>query len=119
AFGRLDWLATRSEELALVLAQFAPCFGSSDGCRAGGREGGGARSLFGLGGAAYWDLQLLAAHGYVVFNADDALRMGSPMRDTAETVLPGVDKVVAMGIADPKRLGVFGWSYGGYSTLSL
>jgi len=41
------------------------------------------------------------------------------MRDTAETVLPGVDKVVAMGIADPKRLGVFGWSYGGYSTLSL
>lgn len=31
-------------------------------------------------------------------------------------VLAGVDHLVAEGIADPERLGVFGWSYGGFLT---
>ncbi|MGE5674729.1 MAG: alpha/beta hydrolase family protein, partial [Mycobacterium leprae] len=31
-------------------------------------------------------------------------------------IMAGVDAVVAMGIADPDRLGVVGWSYGGYMT---
>jgi dipeptidyl aminopeptidase/acylaminoacyl peptidase len=34
-------------------------------------------------------------------------------------VLPAVDKAIEMGIADPKRLGVMGQSFGGYSTLGL
>ncbi|OGD23027.1 MAG: hypothetical protein A2W03_04630 [Candidatus Aminicenantes bacterium RBG_16_63_16] len=29
-------------------------------------------------------------------------------------LMAGVDHVVAMGVADPDRLGVMGWSYGGY-----
>jgi dipeptidyl aminopeptidase/acylaminoacyl peptidase len=33
--------------------------------------------------------------------------------------MPGVDRAVDLGIADPERLGVMGHSYGGYSTLSL
>jgi dipeptidyl aminopeptidase/acylaminoacyl peptidase len=41
------------------------------------------------------------------------------MSDLASTVLPAVDKVIEMGIADPERLGVMGASYGGYSTLAL
>src|SRR5260370_30563974 len=41
------------------------------------------------------------------------------MADLAKTVLPGVDKVIELGIADADRLGVIGHSYGGYSTLSL
>ncbi len=31
-------------------------------------------------------------------------------------VLAGVDHVVDMGVADPDRMGVLGWSYGGYMT---
>jgi dipeptidyl aminopeptidase/acylaminoacyl peptidase len=33
--------------------------------------------------------------------------------------MPGVDKAIALGIADPERLGITGHSYGGYSTLSM
>ena len=29
-------------------------------------------------------------------------------------LMAGVDKVIAMGVADPARLGVMGWSYGGF-----
>ena len=28
----------------------------------------------------------------------------------------GVDKVIEMGVADPEKLGIMGWSYGGYMT---
>jgi dipeptidyl aminopeptidase/acylaminoacyl peptidase len=41
------------------------------------------------------------------------------MLDLLKTVLPGVNKVIELGIADPERLGVMGHSYGGYSTLCL
>jgi dipeptidyl aminopeptidase/acylaminoacyl peptidase len=30
--------------------------------------------------------------------------------------MSGVDHVIEMGVADPDRLGVMGWSYGGYMT---
>ncbi|HEV3469582.1 MAG TPA: S9 family peptidase [Pyrinomonadaceae bacterium] len=33
-----------------------------------------------------------------------------------QDLMAGVDKVVEMGVADPGRLGVMGWSYGGYMT---
>ena len=33
-----------------------------------------------------------------------------------QDLMTGVDKVVEMGVADPGRLGVMGWSYGGYMT---
>jgi dipeptidyl aminopeptidase/acylaminoacyl peptidase len=41
------------------------------------------------------------------------------MQDIAKAVLPGVNKAIELGIADPDKLGVMGHSYGGYSTLSL
>lgn len=31
-------------------------------------------------------------------------------------LMTGVDRVIAMGVADPERLGVMGWSYGGFMT---
>jgi dipeptidyl aminopeptidase/acylaminoacyl peptidase len=71
--------------------------------------------------------QALAAHGYAVLNVN---YRGSAGRDQAfqraifadwghyEVVdlLAGVDHVVKAGIADPARLGIGGWSYGGIST---
>ncbi|MFN6963516.1 MAG: S9 family peptidase [Pyrinomonadaceae bacterium] len=33
-----------------------------------------------------------------------------------QDLMTGVDHVIAMGVADPERLGVMGWSYGGYMT---
>ena len=71
--------------------------------------------------------QMLAAKGYAVLNVN---YRGSAGRDAAfqtaifadwgnfEVVdlLAGVDAAVAKGIADPARLGIGGWSYGGIST---
>jgi dipeptidyl aminopeptidase/acylaminoacyl peptidase len=31
-------------------------------------------------------------------------------------LMAGVDRLIALGVADPERLGVMGWSYGGYMT---
>ena len=74
---------------------------------------------FGLATPGPFNLQLLATRGYAVLLPDAPQHPGTPMVDLAKTVLPGVDKIIDMGIADPDRLGVMGHSYGGYSVLSL
>ncbi|MFN2516732.1 MAG: prolyl oligopeptidase family serine peptidase [Pyrinomonadaceae bacterium] len=33
-----------------------------------------------------------------------------------QDLMTGVDRAIEMGVADPERLGVMGWSYGGYMT---
>lgn len=74
-----------------------------------------------------FDWQLFAAHGYVVVAANPRGSSGRGQdyskaifadwgnKDT-EDVLAAVDYAVAQGIADPQRLGVGGWSYGGILT---
>lgn len=74
---------------------------------------------FGLGSCGGVNMQLFATRGYAVLLPDAPQRLGTPMADLAKTVLPGVDKVAEMGIADLNRLGLMGSSYGGYSVLSL
>lgn len=73
------------------------------------------------------DWQAYAANGYAVVAANPRGSSGRGFdfsraiyahwgeRDV-EDVLAAVDHVVAMGIADPERLGVGGWSYGGMLT---
>jgi dipeptidyl aminopeptidase/acylaminoacyl peptidase len=61
----------------------------------------------------------LATRGYAVLFPDSPQQVGNPMAEVLKTVLPGVNRVVEMGIADPHRLGVMGFSNGGYSTLAL
>ncbi len=74
-----------------------------------------------------WWYQYLAGRGYLVFLPN--IR-GSAGRGTVYTeanvgdmgggdwqdVLSGVDHLVEMGLADPDRLGIGGWSYGGFMT---
>jgi dipeptidyl aminopeptidase/acylaminoacyl peptidase len=74
---------------------------------------------FGFGSVGAENLQILATRGYAVLLPDSPLASGTPMQQLAKTVLPGVNRVVELGIADPSRLGIMGHSYGGYSTLSL
>jgi dipeptidyl aminopeptidase/acylaminoacyl peptidase len=74
---------------------------------------------FGLVATGPFNMQLLATRGYAVLLPDMPIGVGTPMADIAKTVLPGVNKVIELGIADPAHLGVMGHSFGGYSTLSL
>ncbi len=74
-----------------------------------------------------FDWQVLAAHGYVVVGANPRGSSGRGEKFSGaiwaawgqkdgEDVLAAVDHLVARGIADPNRLGVGGWSYGGILT---
>ncbi len=69
--------------------------------------------------------QLLAAHGYAVFypNIRGSVGYGQKFVESNrgdwgggdyKDVMAGVDDLVKRGIADPERLGIGGWSYGGY-----
>lgn len=71
------------------------------------------------GGAVIGNMHLLGTRGFAVLYPEVPQRIGTPMRDLVEGVNSAVNKVMDMGIADPERLGVFGHSYGGYSTLSV
>ncbi|MBB4212015.1 dipeptidyl-peptidase IV [Rhodothalassium salexigens DSM 2132] len=80
-----------------------------------------------------WSLdfnQILARQGYAVMALDNR---GSANRGQAfegaiyrqmgraevADQLAGLDHLIDAGIADPERVGVWGWSYGGYMTLML
>ncbi len=77
--------------------------------------------------AFHLDRQMLAAHGYVVLavNYRGSAGRGSAYQKAifadwgnkeVQDLLAAVDYAVASGIADPDRLGIGGWSYGGILT---
>jgi dipeptidyl aminopeptidase/acylaminoacyl peptidase len=68
--------------------------------------------------------QLLASHGYAVFypNVRGSTGYGRRFSEMSrgdlgggdfKDIMAGVDYLIAQGIADPARLGIGGWSYGG------
>lgn len=85
----------------------------------GGSQISNDLNRFGYALAAVENLQLYATRGYAMLLADSKLNLGTPMADLMKSVMPGVDKAVELGVADPARLGITGHSYGGYSTLAL
>lgn len=86
----------------------------------GGSNGSNYVNSFGFwGDMPLFNMHVLATRGYGVFFPDAPVREGSPMKDLADTVLPGVNAAIEQGYADPGRLAVMGQSYGSYSTLAL
>src|SRR5262249_11475345 len=79
-------------------------------CLYGGASLSDQINRFGLHGNGVNNMQLLTTRGYAVLLPDSPLQVGTPVRDLAKTVLPGVDKVIDLGIADPDRLGIMGRS---------
>jgi dipeptidyl aminopeptidase/acylaminoacyl peptidase len=65
------------------------------------------------------NMQLYATRGYAVLFADSRTEVGKPGDGLTKSVLPGVSKVVEMGIADSQRVAVIGQSNGGYAALAL
>jgi len=81
----------------------------------------------GFHASKWWDWgQLLASNGYVVFlpNTRGVTGEGGAMHATIDhwgemafqDLIDGVDYLIAQKIADPNRLGIGGWSNGGFMT---
>jgi dipeptidyl aminopeptidase/acylaminoacyl peptidase len=91
---------------------------------------GGPAGLFGqkfIAQSGQYPIAALAAHGYAVLqpNPRGSSGYGAKFRyanyqdwggGDYQDLMAGVDHVIQMGVADPERLGVCGWSYGGYMT---
>jgi dipeptidyl aminopeptidase/acylaminoacyl peptidase len=128
ALGAVEVVTWESDGLAIEGVRVTP-----PGYEAGKRypallfSHGGPHSRVTCGLHLEWFWQFLAAQGYVVLAPNfrgsagygreflDANREdwgGGDFRD----MMRGVDVLVAEGIADPERLGIFGGSYGGYMT---
>jgi dipeptidyl aminopeptidase/acylaminoacyl peptidase len=67
----------------------------------------------------YYNTSALTTQGYVVFQPDIVFRPREPGQSVVECVVPGVKRVVAMGVADSKRVGVVGHSWGGFDAAYL
>lgn len=59
---------------------------------------------------------IYASDGYIVFLPDVRFEVGRPGLAAAKSVVPGVKKLVEMGLADPDALGLHGHSWSGYTT---
>ena len=79
------------------------------------------------GNPSIYMIQYFASKGYAVLRANPRGSTGygkdfrfANFKDWGfgdyEDIMSGVDKVIDMGVADPERLAVMGWSYGGYMT---
>ena len=83
-----------------------------------------------IGGRGVYPIATFASKGYAILRPNPRGSSGygtefrrANMKDWGgmdyEDLMTGVDHVVAMGVADPNRLGVMGWSYGGYMTSTI
>lgn len=85
----------------------------------GGHYGSDKLNAFNFGWGTLFNFQVLASRGYAVLFPDIPIRGNSPMRDVAAAVLPALNRMVELGIADPDRLVISGQSFGGYNTIGL
>jgi dipeptidyl aminopeptidase/acylaminoacyl peptidase len=57
-----------------------------------------------------------ASNGYLVFQPDVVYETGKPGTSAVDCVTSAVKKVIELGYADPKRVGLQGHSWGGYQS---
>ncbi len=57
-----------------------------------------------------------ASNGYVIFLPDIHFKAGRPGMSAVNALVPGVQKLIDMGIADPDAIGLHGHSWSGYMT---
>jgi len=80
-----------------------------------------------VGGRGVYPLATFASRGYAILRPNPRGSSGygtefrrANIRDWGfgnyQDLMTGVDRVIEMGVADPERLGVMGWSYGGFMT---
>lgn len=80
-----------------------------------------------IGGRGVYPLATFTSRGYAILRPNPRGSSGygaefrrANMKDWGvgdyQDLMTGVDKVIEMGVADPERLGVMGWSYGGFMT---
>ncbi len=83
-----------------------------------------------IGGRGVYPIATFASKGYAILrpNPRGSSGYGTEFRRANtkdwggmdyEDIMSGVDKVIEMGVADPNRMGVMGWSYGGYMTSTI
>ena len=63
-----------------------------------------------------FNISNLTTSGYAVLLADISYELGSPGVSASECVQSAVAKVVAMRVADSRKIGLYGHSFGGYET---
>ncbi len=80
-----------------------------------------------IGGRGVYPIATFASRGYAILRPNPRGSSGygtefrrANMQDWGggdyQDLMAGVDRVIEMGVADPDRLGVMGWSYGGFMT---
>lgn len=74
---------------------------------------------FGLVPINAFNMQMFATRGYAVIWPEIPTHEGTPIADLMKSVMPAIDRLVDLGIADSERLAVMGNSNGGYSALAL
>ncbi|EKE70568.1 prolyl oligopeptidase family serine peptidase [Gallaecimonas xiamenensis] len=57
-----------------------------------------------------------SSNGYAVFLPDVRFAVGTPGKSSVSALVPGVQKLIDMGVADPKAIGLHGHSWSGYQT---
>jgi dipeptidyl aminopeptidase/acylaminoacyl peptidase len=134
ALGTVEDIAFRSSDGTEIHGQIVKPPGYDSGRRYptlvwihGGPQGQDDHSLELEGYGPPLERQLFASHGYVVLaiNYRGSTGRGAQFaraivadwgHKEVEDLLAGVDWAVSAGIADPARLGIGGWSYGGLLT---
>lgn len=76
-------------------------------------------NVFGVTGTGVENMQLLATRGFAVLAPDmPPFDWKEEMRELPAIITAGVDRVIALGIADSARVGIIGQSWGGYTVIA-